>query len=37
MDLSAYRHTGGLAAVASDLNGFGVGWGLAMLENPQVA
>ncbi len=36
MDLSAYRHTGGLAAVANDLNGFGVGWGLAMLENPHL-
>ena len=26
VDLSAYRHAGGLGAVASDVNGFGVAW-----------
>lgn len=32
MDLSAYRNDGGLGAVAADVTGFGVGWGLALLE-----
>jgi leucyl aminopeptidase len=33
MDLSASSCKGGLGAVGSDVTGFGVGWGLAMLEN----
>jgi leucyl aminopeptidase len=33
MDLSASRCKGGLGAVASDVTGFGVAWGMAMLEN----
>jgi len=32
MDLSASRNTGGLGAVDSDVTGFGVGWGLQMLQ-----
>jgi leucyl aminopeptidase len=32
MDLSAANCGGGLGAVASDLTGFGVGWGVALLE-----
>ena len=32
MDLSASRNTGGLGAVGSDVTGFGVGWGLQMLQ-----
>ncbi|MBL8523316.1 MAG: leucyl aminopeptidase family protein [Betaproteobacteria bacterium] len=32
MDLSSYRHEGGLGAVAGDVSGFGVAWGLAMVE-----
>ena len=32
MDLSAYRCEGGLGAVAADVTGFGVGWGLEMLR-----
>jgi leucyl aminopeptidase len=32
MDLSACRCEGGLGAVSADVNGFGVAWGLAMLE-----
>lgn len=32
MDLSACRCEGGLGAVAAEVNGFGVAWGLAMLE-----
>lgn len=32
MDLSASRCEGGLGAVAADVNGFGVAWGLTMLE-----
>jgi leucyl aminopeptidase len=31
VDLSASRCEGGLGAVAADVNGFGVGWGLKML------
>jgi leucyl aminopeptidase len=33
MDLSASSCKGGLGAVGSDVTGFGVGWGLALLEN----
>ena len=33
MDLSASSCKGGLGAVGSEVTGFGVGWGLAMLEN----
>jgi leucyl aminopeptidase len=33
MDLSASSCKGGLGAAGSDVTGFGVGWGLAMLEN----
>ncbi|MEO8101836.1 MAG: hypothetical protein ABI790_04880 [Betaproteobacteria bacterium] len=32
MDLSAHRHEGGLGAVRDDLTGFGIAWGLALLE-----
>ena len=32
MDLSSYRHDGGLGAVSGDVSGFGVAWGLAMVE-----
>ncbi len=32
VDLSASRCEGGLGAVASEVNGFGVAWGLAMLQ-----
>jgi len=32
VDLSASRCDGGLGAVASEVTGFGVGWGLAMLK-----
>ena len=32
VDLSAHSCKGGLGAVASDTNGFGVGWGLALLR-----
>lgn len=32
MDLSAASCTGGLGAVATDLTGFGVSWGLALLQ-----
>ena len=32
VDLSAYRHTGGLGAVASDVNGFGVAWACALVD-----
>ena len=32
MDLSAHRHEGGLGAVSDDVTGFGVAWGLALLE-----
>ncbi len=31
VDLSSYSRKGGLGAVASEINGFGVGWGLAMI------
>lgn len=33
VDLSASRCEGGLAAVASDITGFGVGWGVALLRH----
>ncbi len=33
MDLSASSCKGGLGAVASELTGFGVGWGVALLDN----
>ena len=33
MDLSAARCKGGLGAVATEINGFGVAWGLAFLRN----
>jgi leucyl aminopeptidase len=33
VDLSASSCKGGLGAVASDVTGFGVGWGLEMLKN----
>lgn len=32
MDLSAYRHAGGLGAVASAVNGFGVAWSCALVD-----
>ena len=32
MDLSSSRNTGGLGAVSDDVTGFGVGWGLQMLQ-----
>ena len=32
MDLSSSNRKGGLGAVASDVNGFGVGFGLQMLR-----
>ncbi len=32
MDLSASSHKGGLGAVGSDVTGFGVAWGIKMLE-----
>jgi leucyl aminopeptidase len=32
VDLSSSRCEGGLGAVAGDVNGFGVGWGLGMLQ-----
>tara|TARA_Y100001936_G_C16093985_1_gene689775 strand:+ start:14231 stop:15715 length:1485 start_codon:yes stop_codon:yes gene_type:complete len=32
MDLSSSRNTGGLGAVGSDVTGFGVGWGIQMLQ-----
>ncbi len=35
MDLSASRCEGGLGSVASDVTGFGVGWGLRMLQHKQ--
>ncbi|MEN6586256.1 MAG: leucyl aminopeptidase family protein, partial [Sulfuricella sp.] len=34
MDLSASNCKGGLGAVASDVTGFGVAWGLALLSSP---
>jgi leucyl aminopeptidase len=37
VDLSASRCEGGLGAVATDVNGFGVAWGLTMLQNGQAA
>jgi leucyl aminopeptidase len=33
MDLSAHNCKGGLGAVMSDANGFGVAWGIALLES----
>ena len=36
VDLSASRCEGGLGSVASDVTGFGVGWGLRMLLSGQV-
>jgi leucyl aminopeptidase len=35
MDLSAHSCKGGLGAVMSDANGFGVAWGMALLEGLQ--
>ena len=35
MDLSAHSCKGGLGAVMSDTNGFGVAWGMALLEGLQ--
>jgi leucyl aminopeptidase len=32
VDLSSYRHAGGLGAVASDVNGFGVAWACNLVE-----
>jgi leucyl aminopeptidase len=32
MDLSASSCKGGLGAVASDLTGFGVAWGVALID-----
>lgn len=32
-DLSSYSHKGGLGAVATDTNGFGVGFGLQLIRN----
>ena len=32
MDLSSSKNTGGLGAVGSDVTGFGVGWGMQMLQ-----
>jgi leucyl aminopeptidase len=32
MDLSGHNYKGGLGAVMSDTNGFGVAWGMALLE-----
>ena len=32
VDLCGYRREGGLGAVGSDVNGFGVAWGIALLE-----
>ncbi|MBL8510554.1 MAG: leucyl aminopeptidase family protein, partial [Betaproteobacteria bacterium] len=32
LDLSAYRHDGGLGAIAGDVNGFGVAWGVEMVR-----
>jgi leucyl aminopeptidase len=32
MDLSGSRCKGGLGAVGSDITGFGVAWGVEMLE-----
>ena len=36
VDLSASRCEGGLGSVASDVTGFGVGWGLRMLQGKHV-
>jgi leucyl aminopeptidase len=33
MDLSASNCKGGLGAVATDVTGFGVGWGTHLLES----
>ncbi len=32
VDLSSYRNTGGLGAVGTDVNGFGVAWTVSLLE-----
>ena len=32
MDLSAHRHDGGLGAISGDVTGFGVAWGVTLLE-----
>ena len=32
MDLSASRSTGGLGAIGSEVTGFGVAWGIQMLQ-----
>ena len=36
MDLSAHRNEGGLGAVSDDVTGFGVAWGLALLEKSAI-
>ena len=36
MDLSAHRNEGGLGAVSDDVTGFGVAWGVAMLEKQAI-
>ena len=35
MDLSASSCKGGLGSVATDVTGFGVAWGLRMLQHKQ--
>jgi len=35
VDLSSSRCEGGLGIVASEVNGFGVAWGVAMLKGTQ--
>ncbi len=37
MDLSGYRCEGGLGGVSADLTGFGVAWGLTMIETQPAA
>lgn len=32
MDLSAHRHDGGLGAISGEVTGFGVAWGVSLLE-----
>ena len=36
MDLSAHRNEGGLGAISDDVTGFGVAWGVAMLEKQAI-
>lgn len=36
VDLSSYRHGGGLGAASGDVSGFGVAWGLSMLKRGTV-